>query len=153
MTTRQKDKILVSIQFLLLGLYLIPAKGFSFPLPAWLSITGFWFGLTGGIPIILAMIALNVNLSPFPTPKKSARLIQQGIFKYVRHPIYSGMLFFVSDSAYTEPIYSRCLFPSSCLHCLFIRRNTRKVFCKKNSVNMTCTRKKQECSYLCFEEK
>jgi protein-S-isoprenylcysteine O-methyltransferase Ste14 len=93
-TTQQKDKILVSIQFLLLGIYLIPVKAFTIPLPAWLSITGFWIGLTGCIPIVMAMIALNVNLSPFPTPKKSARLIQHGIFKFVRHPIYSGILLF-----------------------------------------------------------
>jgi protein-S-isoprenylcysteine O-methyltransferase Ste14 len=106
-TTQQKDKILVSIQFLLLGLYLIPAKGFSFHLPAWLSITGFWFGLTGCIPIVMAMIALNVNLSPFPTPKKSARLIQQGIFKYVRHPIYSGILLF----CFGFSLYRANLFP------------------------------------------
>ncbi|MCC5919175.1 MAG: isoprenylcysteine carboxylmethyltransferase family protein [Cyclobacteriaceae bacterium] len=46
-----------------------------------------------GIAIsIWAMITLGKNLSPFPHPKKDAKFIRKGLFNYVRHPIYSGIL-------------------------------------------------------------
>lgn len=34
------------------------------------------------------------NLSPFPKPKENATLVERGIFSIVRHPIYSGFIFF-----------------------------------------------------------
>ncbi|KAK9866381.1 hypothetical protein WJX84_006117 [Apatococcus fuscideae] len=33
------------------------------------------------------------NLSPFPTPLDDSRLITQGIYGYVRHPMYAGLLY------------------------------------------------------------
>ncbi len=92
MNNRQKDYLLVGIQFGLLGLYLIPAKAFSFDLPTWISFVGFMLGFCGSIPVFMALFALNENISPFPSPKDSAVLVQHGIFKYVRHPIYIGIL-------------------------------------------------------------
>ena len=32
------------------------------------------------------------NFSPFPEPKKGAKLAQKGIYKYIRHPMYSGIM-------------------------------------------------------------
>lgn len=32
------------------------------------------------------------NYSPFPQPKKGAKLAQSGIYKYIRHPMYSGIM-------------------------------------------------------------
>lgn len=49
----------------------------------------------GFIVVLIALIQLNTNLSPFPKPKDNANLITNGIFKYVRHPIYSGILIFL----------------------------------------------------------
>jgi protein-S-isoprenylcysteine O-methyltransferase Ste14 len=92
MITKKKDKVLVGIQIILFGLYLIPLKEFSVQLPLWISFMGLMIGLCGWIPVIMALIVLNENISPFPTPKESAVLVQHGIFKYVRHPIYTGIL-------------------------------------------------------------
>lgn len=30
--------------------------------------------------------------SPFPEPKKNGQIVQRGIYKYVRHPMYSGLV-------------------------------------------------------------
>lgn len=46
----------------------------------------------GIIIVIMGIVNLNDSLSPFPSPKKNAALIQNGIYKYVRHPIYLGIL-------------------------------------------------------------
>ena len=55
--------------------------------PVFLVLSGLGFLL-----IIIALLQLNTNLSPFPKPKDNAILITSGVYKYVRHPIYSGIL-------------------------------------------------------------
>lgn len=46
----------------------------------------------------IAILQLNKNLTTFPSPVQGGRLITTGMFKYVRHPIYSGLI--VSFSAF-----------------------------------------------------
>ena len=43
--------------------------------------------------VIAAFQQLEKNASPFPSPVKNGRFIQSGLYKQVRHPIYSGMIF------------------------------------------------------------
>lgn len=38
------------------------------------------------------MVALGVNLTPLPYPKDQALLIDKGLYRLVRHPIYSGVI-------------------------------------------------------------
>nr|WP_315147284.1 methyltransferase [uncultured Flavobacterium sp.] len=38
---------------------------------------------------------LNKNLSPFPTPKNNVTLLENGLYKYARHPIYTGIILLV----------------------------------------------------------
>jgi len=91
-----KDKILVSIQFLLLVGYLWPIEAFGrFSIPIWVSQIALFIGVLGLGIVILAILQLNSNLTPFPSPKTNSSLIQHGLYSYVRHPIYSGILFFV----------------------------------------------------------
>lgn len=60
----------------------------------------------GGIIMTLALLQLNKNLSPFPTPKESASLLQNGLFKYMRHPIYTGIiLLFLGYSVSQNSVY------------------------------------------------
>ncbi|MCP9201358.1 isoprenylcysteine carboxylmethyltransferase family protein [Gramella sp. GC03-9] len=60
------------------------------------------FAIMGVVITLVAMLQLNRNLSPFPTPRQGARFVKTGLFKYVRHPIYGGIL--LGLSAYS--IYS-----------------------------------------------
>ena len=39
----------------------------------------------------LAALQLNRNLSPFPSPKKESKLSTSGAYKYIHHPIYTGL--------------------------------------------------------------
>jgi len=60
----------------------------------------------GGVIIILALFQLNKNLSPFPTPKNNTTLLQNGLYKYMRHPIYTGIiLLFTGYSLYQNSFY------------------------------------------------
>jgi len=67
---------------------------------------GVLMAVCGGIIITLALLQLNKNLSPFPTPKESASLLQNGLFKYMRHPIYTGIiLLFTGYSVSQNSVY------------------------------------------------
>lgn len=50
---------------------------------------------------IYGTINLGRSVSPFLTPRKSSELVTNGIFSYVRHPIYGGMLLFSLGLAIT----------------------------------------------------
>ncbi|MEM8531691.1 MAG: isoprenylcysteine carboxylmethyltransferase family protein [Chloroflexota bacterium] len=39
------------------------------------------------------VFSLGNNLSPFPRPKDDSELVEHGVYRMVRHPIYSGVLF------------------------------------------------------------
>jgi protein-S-isoprenylcysteine O-methyltransferase Ste14 len=87
-----KDIVFVSIQLVLFVLYVIPAPSASFNLPTWLHYLTLALAATGLMVLTLAIVQLNKNLTPFPTPKTSGTLIQTGLYRYVRHPIYSGII-------------------------------------------------------------
>jgi protein-S-isoprenylcysteine O-methyltransferase Ste14 len=40
----------------------------------------------------MAAINLGKNLTPLPRPKENAVLIQDGLYRFVRHPIYFGVI-------------------------------------------------------------
>jgi protein-S-isoprenylcysteine O-methyltransferase Ste14 len=52
------------------------------------------------------LLQLNKNISPFPTPKDSASLLRNGLYKFMRHPIYTGIiLLFSGYSVYQNSFY------------------------------------------------
>jgi protein-S-isoprenylcysteine O-methyltransferase Ste14 len=55
-----------------------------------------WFGygifILGTVIALIAAINLGKNLTPLPRPKEHAELIQGGLYRWVRHPIYFGVI-------------------------------------------------------------
>ena len=55
-----------------------------------------WFGygtfILGTVIALMAAINLGKNLTPLPRPKENAVLIQVGLYRFVRHPIYFGVI-------------------------------------------------------------
>jgi protein-S-isoprenylcysteine O-methyltransferase Ste14 len=86
------DYLFVGVQLFIFVLFPFRFIDFTIPFADVLEIPAAI--LTGGgiAVIILAIINLNFNLSIFPTPRKEGKLIQQGIYKYIRHPIYTGVI-------------------------------------------------------------
>jgi protein-S-isoprenylcysteine O-methyltransferase Ste14 len=39
------------------------------------------------------MLALGRNLTPFPKPIQGGKLVMHGPYRFVRHPIYAGLIF------------------------------------------------------------
>ncbi|WP_293600100.1 isoprenylcysteine carboxylmethyltransferase family protein [Polynucleobacter sp. 39-46-10] len=53
---------------------------------------GVAIGLLACLIMVIAAINLGKNLTPLPCPKDNAVLIQAGLYRFVRHPIYFGVL-------------------------------------------------------------
>ncbi|MEI6593934.1 MAG: isoprenylcysteine carboxylmethyltransferase family protein [Bacteroidota bacterium] len=87
-----KDIIFVSIQLLLFVIYFIPVFTCSFRTNYIFRYASLSVAIIGFMIITLAILQLNKNLTPFPTPKENGTLIQNGLYKFVRHPIYTGII-------------------------------------------------------------
>jgi protein-S-isoprenylcysteine O-methyltransferase Ste14 len=80
------------VQFGLFVLFFLNLHLYVVSVPTWLVYIGLATLVIGILVVLFGILNLNDNLSPFPSPKKNSELIQNGIYKYIRHPIYSGIL-------------------------------------------------------------
>jgi protein-S-isoprenylcysteine O-methyltransferase Ste14 len=53
---------------------------------------GYGIFILGTAIALIAAINLGKNLTPLPRPKENAVLIQGGLYRFVRHPIYFGVI-------------------------------------------------------------
>ncbi len=85
-----KDLAFVIAQVLLLLIFIaIPggiASNFGIQLFAFILV------ISGTVLSSAAMIRLGPGLTPLPRPSEKSRLITSGIYKYIRHPIYTGLI-------------------------------------------------------------
>jgi protein-S-isoprenylcysteine O-methyltransferase Ste14 len=92
MKPQTKDYFLVSIQFVLFIIYSFP-MGKNYSLLGWIHIVGFCASILGILMIVYAIWQMKYAITAYPTPKEKATLIDSGIFKYWRHPIYAGVIY------------------------------------------------------------
>ena len=89
MQNEVKARILVALQFTLLGSLLLDSHFSSnttyYPATTFLMFFGF-------ATLTFAFFALRPSLRISPIPKDGSPLIARGIYKYVRHPMYLGLL-------------------------------------------------------------
>lgn len=86
-----KDILFVGAQFLLLSFFLF-ARERSIVVSYPLLILAIFMCMMGLVILVLAFMQLNKSLSPFPTPKENGQLVTNGLYKYVRHPIYFAVI-------------------------------------------------------------
>ena len=90
-----RGELYVLVQAILLIAFFFGPKD-VFGLPDKLNQTLWWIGqilfYSGIVIAIWAAILLGPNLTPLPKPKPSGQLIQTGLYKLVRHPIYFGVI-------------------------------------------------------------
>ena len=99
MRIKTKDIVYVSIQFILFAGYPFEVKKLRFDLPDFMDFILLPIIAAGIAIIVVSILQLNKNLSPFPTPKENSALITTGLFSKIRHPIYSGILLLVFSFA------------------------------------------------------
>lgn len=89
----KRGELWVVLQFVIFALILVAPKIEAFSFPLWLRIFGGMLILAGGILGSLGVLSLGRNLSPFPKPIQGGQLVRGGAYRFVRHPIYSGLIF------------------------------------------------------------
>ena len=99
---KRKDIIYVAIQLILFTAYAFSPGKQIVAIPNVVRYAALGIAILGIIILLLALLQLNKNLSPFPTPKQGAQLVTNGLYHWVRHPIYSGIILF----SYAYAIYS-----------------------------------------------
>lgn len=100
----QKDIIYVGLQGLFFIVILFDFLDVSLGINNIYS--GIIIGLIGIVILILSLLQLNKNLSPFPTPLENGQLITTGLYSVVRHPIYFGILIlFLGYSLYANSLF------------------------------------------------
>jgi len=82
----------VAAQFLLFAFYFVDWPVYNLGFEGWFLYVLLCLVVLGWLVVLLGILSLNANFSPFPTPKSNASLISHGIYKYVRHPVYSGII-------------------------------------------------------------
>ena len=94
MTKRLKGNLLVLGQFILIALLIVvPSSGlntgvFSTFLVG-ISLTSMFLGF---VILALSAIALGKSLTAHPMPGKNAVLVTDGLYRFVKHPIYTGLI-------------------------------------------------------------
>jgi protein-S-isoprenylcysteine O-methyltransferase Ste14 len=84
----------VALQFVLLGV-LLTAPRLPEPygaLTPFVSLLGLVLMALASVVLLVSFVALGNSLTASPLPKQRGQLVTTGLYAYVRHPIYSGLL-------------------------------------------------------------
>jgi len=98
--------LFVTLQIIIMCAFFLPISLLKFRLPETFNYGAYTFIVFGMLCVVIALYQLRHQLSPFPSPRKNSSLIDTGIFKYSRHPIYFGLLLiFFSLSLILRDVY------------------------------------------------
>lgn len=93
MNANIKDFIFVLFQLSFLALFILIGQWSVRFLDPYIQIVGFLSILFGFIVFLLGIYQIRTYISIFPTPVRDGKLITDGIYKYTRHPMYTGLFF------------------------------------------------------------
>ena len=90
---KKKGNLLVAIQFVLLAaILLFPNTTEGSMFPAWVFTFGGYLLWPGLLILAVSIFKLGPSLTASPLPKDDSTLVITGLYKYMRHPIYTGLL-------------------------------------------------------------
>ncbi|MBK9180403.1 MAG: isoprenylcysteine carboxylmethyltransferase family protein [Acidimicrobiales bacterium] len=76
---------------LIVALVLLPGRA-DWPVPRWLHLVAVVLKLVGAAVLVVGVVHLGRSLTALPTPADSSVLRTGGLYRFVRHPIYGGLL-------------------------------------------------------------
>ena len=86
-------------QFALLAAILLLPSGSQWAAPHWVVSIARWLQLVGIVVLVVAMINLGRSLTPLPSPVAHGELRTGGLYRLVRHPIYTAIMALAIGSA------------------------------------------------------
>ncbi len=84
--------LFVTVQFALLILIVVLPAGDAWTNPTWLVHAATALQWLGVAVLVVGLINLGRSLTPLPSPVPHGELRTGGLYRLVRHPIYSGIL-------------------------------------------------------------
>jgi len=112
MNNSLKGNLLVIGQFILLGLLIFyPSNSINYG-PFALAVTlAIAVLLAMGVVILgLSFLALGKSLTAHPIPAKQGELVTDGLYRFARHPIYTGLLAIGLAMALSGGLFPHMLF-------------------------------------------
>lgn len=88
----------VALQGALLVVFFLAPRRHDWPVPAWLAAASSTVVLAAAGVLLFAALNLGRSLTPLPTPAPRATLRTGGLYRFVRHPIYSAVLALVAGA-------------------------------------------------------
>lgn len=85
-------RLLVAGQFVLIGVLVVLPTGDDWPVPRALTVACTAATVVGLAIMIIGATGLGRGLTATPLPNAHAQLRTGGLYRYARHPIYSGLL-------------------------------------------------------------
>ena len=82
----------MSQAILLTAVFLLAVRLRGHTQNAAIIIPGIFLLIFGAVLVFAGAIALGRNLTPYPKPSEKARLVQEGVFSVIRHPLYTGVM-------------------------------------------------------------
>ena len=91
---RRTALLFVAGQFALLALIIFIPSSSVWTIPTWLVWILNALAIVGLVLMAIAALGLGRGLTAMPIPNEHAQLRTGGLYRWVRHPIYSGLLLF-----------------------------------------------------------
>ena len=85
-------RLLVTGQFILIGILVLLPGRHDWPVPVALKLVCSIATVVGLAVMVIGATGLGRGLTATPLPNAHAKLRTGGLYRYVRHPIYSGLL-------------------------------------------------------------
>lgn len=94
MDARKSARLYVAAQFVLLADLIVTRADVVGWGPAHdsLAVVGLVFFTAGLLIVFASALGLGKSLTAMPLPKNDGKLVVSGFYKYVRHPIYTGLM-------------------------------------------------------------
>jgi protein-S-isoprenylcysteine O-methyltransferase Ste14 len=102
-------RLLVTGQFVLIGILVLLPGRHDWPVPATLKVACSIATLIGLAVMVIGATGLGRGLTATPLPNAHAKLRTGGLYRYARHPIYSGLLLTMASITVASGSVSRLL--------------------------------------------
>ena len=84
--------LFVVVQFALLAAIVVLPAGDAWSVPSWLDSAAWVLEALGAAIVVIGAVNLGRSLTPLPSPIAHGKLRERGLYRWVRHPIYSGII-------------------------------------------------------------
>jgi protein-S-isoprenylcysteine O-methyltransferase Ste14 len=85
-------RLLVAVQFVLIGILVVLPGRHDWPVPAAIKVACSIATVLGLAVMVIGATGLGRGLTATPLPNAHAQLRTEGLYQFVRHPIYSRLL-------------------------------------------------------------